>query len=44
VQHIPSSVGRKEKYSMQGSVDSSHLQSIIMSEQAGAAYKEDAEY
>ena len=35
VQHMPSSVGKKEKYSMQGSVSPSQLQSMTMSEQEG---------
>ena len=36
VQHMPSSVGKKEKYSMHGSVSPSQLQSMIMSEHEGA--------
>lgn len=37
VQHIPSSVGKKEKYSIQGLENPNQVQSMTISVQAGAA-------
>lgn len=38
VQHIPSSVGKKEKYCMHGSESPNQLQSRTKSSQAGAVF------